>query len=62
MQVPLQITFRNMETSEALESYIRGRAEKLDSICMQLIAIGEGLKNLDKVTHDFLLPRYPQVE
>ena len=22
--------------------------EKLDSICMQLIAIGEGLKNLDK--------------
>lgn len=36
--------------------------EKLDSICMQLIAIGEGLKNLDKVTHYSLLLRYPQVE
>jgi uncharacterized protein with HEPN domain len=36
--------------------------EKLDSICMQLIAIGEGLKNLDKVTDHSLLPRYPQVE
>ncbi|MCP4579209.1 MAG: DUF86 domain-containing protein [Deltaproteobacteria bacterium] len=35
--------------------------EKLDSICMQLIAIGEGLKNLDKVTDHSLLPCYPQV-
>jgi hypothetical protein len=29
---------------------------------MQLIAIGEGLKNLDKVTNNSLLPKYPQVE
>jgi len=29
--------------------------EKLDSICMQLIAIGEGLKNLDKVRGQSLL-------
>ena len=36
--------------------------EKLDAICMQLIAIGEGLKNLDKVTDNSLLPKYPQVE
>ena len=36
--------------------------EKLDSICMQLIVIGEGLKNLDKVTNNALLPKYPQVE
>lgn len=39
-----------------------GGMEKLDSICMQLIAIGEGLKNLDKVTNNSLLPKYPQVE
>jgi cold shock CspA family protein len=38
MQVPLKITFRNMETSEALESYIRERAEKLDSICWNIIS------------------------
>ncbi len=35
--------------------------EKMDAICMQLIAIGEGLKNLDKVTENTLLPRYPQI-
>lgn len=36
--------------------------EKLDRICMLLIAIGEGLKNLDKVTRNALLLSYPQVD
>ena len=36
--------------------------EKLDSICMLLIAIGEGLKNLDKITGGTLLSQYPQVD
>lgn len=36
--------------------------EKLDSICMLLIAVGESLKNLDKVTGGALLPQYPQVD
>ena len=36
--------------------------EKLDAICMQLIAIGESLKNLDKVTGKSLLVNYPYVE
>ena len=36
--------------------------EKLDAICMQLIAIGESLKNLDKVTNKALLPKYTQVD
>lgn len=36
--------------------------EKLDSICMQLIVIGEGLKNFDKVTEKSELQKYPQVE
>lgn len=35
--------------------------EKLDAVCMQLIAIGESLKNLDKVTNQTLLPTYPQI-
>ncbi|MEN8692486.1 MAG: HepT-like ribonuclease domain-containing protein [Desulfobacterales bacterium] len=35
--------------------------EKLDSICMQLIAIGEGLKNFDKITNNSLLRHYPEV-
>lgn len=36
--------------------------EKLDAICMQLIAIGENVKNLDKVTEGELLVWYPQIE
>ena len=36
--------------------------EKLDAICMQLVAIGESLKNLDKITENELLSRYPEIE
>jgi len=36
--------------------------EKFDSICMLLSAIGEALKNLDKVTDGSLLTQYPQVD
>lgn len=36
--------------------------EKLDSICMLLIAIGESLKNIDKITNNELLAKYPQID
>lgn len=36
--------------------------EKLDSICMKLIAVGESLKNIDKITDKKLLNYYPQIE
>ena len=36
--------------------------EKLDAICMQLIAIGESLKNLDKVAGKELLKSHPQID
>jgi uncharacterized protein with HEPN domain len=36
--------------------------DMLDAICMMLIAIGESLKNLDKVTEGKLLARYPDVD
>lgn len=36
--------------------------EKLDSICMLLIAIGESLKNIDKITDRKLFLDYPQVD
>jgi uncharacterized protein with HEPN domain len=35
--------------------------EKLDAICMQLIAIGEGLKSLDKITNNSILHQYPEI-
>jgi len=36
--------------------------EKLDSICMKLIAIGESLKNVDKLTDKKLLISYPHIK
>ncbi len=35
--------------------------EKLDSICMLIIAIGESLKNIDKITNGKLLAQYPEI-
>lgn len=36
--------------------------EKMDSIAMRLLAIGEGLKNIDKLTDGKLLIEYPSIE
>ena len=33
----------------------------LDSICMKLSAIGESIKNLDKITNHELLPKYSEI-
>jgi uncharacterized protein with HEPN domain len=43
-------------------SYTKEGQEKLDSICMKLIAVGESLKNIDHITDKTLLVKYPQVE
>jgi len=34
----------------------------LDSICMKLVAIGESIKNLDKVSNKEMLVKYPQIQ
>lgn len=36
--------------------------DRLDAICMMLIAIGESLKNLDKITDGLLLTKYPEID
>lgn len=36
--------------------------DRLDAICMMLIAIGESLKNLDKITHRELSRRHPEID
>ena len=33
----------------------------LDSICMKLSAVGESIKNLDKITNHELLPKYSEI-
>lgn len=39
-----------------------GGMETLDSICMLFMAIGEALKNIDKITGGVLLSRYSEVD
>ena len=53
--------FEPIKSADDFASSPSGK-EKLDAICMQLIAIGEGLKNLDKITGNTLLAQYPEVE
>lgn len=57
----IQKRFQSIKSADDFISSDFG-LEKLDSICMQLITIGESLKNLDKVTHQTLLRHYPQIE
>ncbi|MEL7589305.1 MAG: HepT-like ribonuclease domain-containing protein [Prolixibacteraceae bacterium] len=33
----------------------------LDSVCMKLVAVGESIKNLDKITNKKFLNQYPQI-
>ena len=36
--------------------------EKLDGVCMLFIAVGEALKNVDKITEGRLLSQYPEID
>ena len=36
--------------------------DRLDAICMMLIAVGEAFKQIDRKTDGKLLPRYPEVD
>ena len=53
--------FKSVKTVSDFTDSPAGR-EKLDSICMLLIAIGESLKKLDKITDASLLPKYSQTD
>ena len=47
------------DPSELLTS--PGGLMRLDAICMNLIALGEAVKGLDKQTNGELLPQYPEI-
>jgi uncharacterized protein with HEPN domain len=59
-----QTILRRFESIKTVSDFTDspGGLERLDSICMQLIAIGESLKNLDKITENSLLPKYSQID
>jgi len=37
-------------------------SDMLDAICMQLIAVGESIKNIDKISNGKLLTNYPEID
>jgi uncharacterized protein with HEPN domain len=59
-----QTIAKRFQTVTSPEDFTHSDAgmEKLDAICMQLIVIGESLKNLDKVTDHALLTKYLQID
>ena len=56
----IQKRFQTIHTSEEFLESDDG-LEKLDSISMRLIAIGEGFKSIDKLTDNNLLVNYPEI-
>lgn len=60
----IKITLQRFEVVDSVDYFTNTPQgmEKLDSICMQLIAIGESLKNIDKITNKGLLEKYPQID
>jgi uncharacterized protein with HEPN domain len=57
----IRLRFEPIKNSDDFLSTDMG-LEKLDAICMQLIAIGESLKNIDKITNRQLLSNYPEID
>ena len=57
----IQSRFAPIKTAKDFTATSDGK-EKLDAICMQLIALGESLKNLDKITDGKLLSRFPDID
>ena len=60
----LEIIFYRFEPIKKISDFTDSPwgMEKLDSICMQLIAVGEAIKNLDKITKGNLLKKYPNID
>ena len=54
----------NSKTIDDSQYYVLSPAgmERLESTCMLLLAIGESIKGIDKMTQKLLLPNYPEVD
>ena len=63
LKQPMKILtrFRPISSANDFTNTMEGM-EKLDAICMLIIALGESLKNIDKITGGKLLSKYPEVD
>ncbi len=64
IQFSLEVILKRFEAISCSDDFLADDVglEKLDSISMRLIAIGEGFKNIDKLTDHKLLLEYPNIE
>jgi uncharacterized protein with HEPN domain len=60
----LALVKKRFESINSCDDFLQNDAglEKLDAFCMQLIAIGESLKHIDKLTQNSLLKNYPEID
>ncbi|WP_455585324.1 HepT-like ribonuclease domain-containing protein [Bacteroides sp.] len=59
----LEIVLERCENIHAVNDFLDSPdgMSLLDGVCMKLIAVGESIKNLDKLTNAQLFPRYPHI-
>lgn len=67
LQKVAQSIERIIHNSENIDNYqyyylTPAGMERLESTCMLLIAIGESIKGIDKLTNKQLFPRYPEID
>lgn len=64
IEFSIELILQRFEVIESSDDFLEDDKglEKLDSISMRLVAIGEGFKNIDKLTDKKLLPNYPTVD
>lgn len=63
MEETLQTVIHRTERIRSVDDFLRSDSGMilLDSVCMKLVAVGESLKNIDKITHNSLLVKYDGV-
>jgi len=57
MKLPLQVTFRDLESSPAISEHIKRRADKLDQFCDRIMSCRVAIEAPDRHTHRGT-PRY----
>jgi uncharacterized protein with HEPN domain len=60
----LKIIKRRAENINSPDDFLNSDngLDMLDAICMQLIAVGESIKKIDKITDGKLLKNYPDID
>ncbi|MFV0345098.1 MAG: DUF86 domain-containing protein [Bacteroidales bacterium] len=59
----LEIVLQRTEHIESVNDFTSGTGMiLLDSVCMKLVAVGESIKNLDKISNKELLTKYSQID